>query len=68
MSRNPLAIAFLILGALMLVFGLMAADSVASSFSHLFTGKPTDKAIFLIIGGAISLGVGLVMTMRPSRL
>lgn len=67
MKPNPIGIILLIVGALLLTFGLLAADSVSSGFSRLFTGKPTDKAIFLIIAGVASLGAGLVMTVMPRR-
>ena len=67
MRPNPTAIILIVLGAVLLAFGFFASDSIASSFSRLFTGKPTDKVIFLIIGGVVALGTGLVLTMRPNR-
>ena len=67
MKTAPLGLILLIVGALLLAFGIMAADSIASGFSRLFTGKPTDKAIFLIVAGVVSLGAGLFITMMPRR-
>lgn len=67
MKNFPLGTILVIGGALLLAFGIMAADSFASAFSKLFTGNPTDKAVFLIIGGAIALGAGLIMTLKPRR-
>jgi hypothetical protein len=53
------SIALLVVGAVLLAYGLNANDSVGSGVSRLFTGAPTDKAIWLIIGGAAALLVGL---------
>jgi len=52
----------LLTGALLLAFGIMSADSVASSFSRLFTGNPSDKTVFLLIAGTVALGAGIWMT------
>lgn len=65
--RNPLGIVIIIAGIVLLVFGISAADSVSSSFSKLFTGAPSDKAIWLIIGGLAAIGVGAVVSWRGSR-
>ena len=52
-------LAFLVLGIVLLVLGVIESDSVSSSFSRLFTGEPTDKAIWLLIGGGLALAAGL---------
>ena len=67
MRLTPIAVILILAGTILLIFGSMASESVASSFSRLFTGKPTDKAIFLIIGGVVALGAGLTLTLRSSR-
>ena len=53
-----LGLAFLILGVVLLVMGVSASESIGSDFSRFFTGKPTDKSIWLMIGGIVSLGLG----------
>ncbi len=66
MSRIP-SIAFLVVGVILLVFGLNAADSVSSSVSNAVTGAPTDKSIWLIALGAIGIlagGAGLVFSRK----
>lgn len=62
--RNPLGIIVVIIGVLLLIFGINASDSLGSGFSKFFTGAPTDKAIWLIIGGVLAIGVGAVLTFR----
>ncbi len=48
----------LVAGVLLLVWGFNASDSIGSSFSRFFTGNPTDKAMRLLIGGAVASSVG----------
>ncbi|HEX5050233.1 MAG TPA: DUF3185 family protein [Planctomycetota bacterium] len=53
-----LGIALLVIGVILLVFGLNARDSMASSVKEAFTGNPTDRAIWLLVGGAALTVVG----------
>lgn len=64
--KNPAGLILLIVGIAILVFGFMAADSISSSFSKFFTGSPTDKAVWLIIVGAIVTAGGGAMMARGS--
>lgn len=66
--NKAVGIALVIVGILMLVFGFSAAESIGSEFSRLFTGAPTDRAIWLILGGVAAMVVGLVMLPRRDRL
>ena len=55
-------ILFLVLlagGVVLLVLGVNASDSVSSDFSRFFTGNPTDKTVWLLIGGGVAAIVGL---------
>ena len=63
--KNPLALALIAIGILLIVFGVMSADSLGSEFSEFFTGSPSEKSIWLLIGGVGALVVGLVMARRP---
>ena len=63
--KNPLALALIAIGILLIVFGVMSADSLGSEFSKFFTGSPSEKSIWLLIGGVGALVVGLVMARRP---
>jgi LPXTG-motif cell wall-anchored protein len=61
MSKIP-SIAFLIIGIILLVYGLDATNSVSSSVSNAVTGSPTDKSIWLIVLGVLGIlsgGFGL---------
>ena len=65
--RNPLGIVLLLIGVVLLVLGFAASESVASSFSKFFTGEPTDRAIWLMLGGVVSLGLGAALSWRGSH-
>lgn len=62
-----LSLAFLVAGILLIVFGVMAADSLGSDISRFFTGSPTDKAVWMLIGGVVAVIVGLVGFPRGSK-
>jgi len=61
--NKALGIALLIVGVILLVWGVNASESVGSEISKTFTGSPTDKSIWLIIGGVASgiTGLGLLI-------
>jgi hypothetical protein len=58
-------------GVVLLVFGISAADSFGSDVSRFFSGKPTDKSMWLIVGGVAAILVGAGGTWffrgRPNR-
>ena len=62
--NKGLSIAFLVAGVVLLIFGISATDSFTSSVSKFFTGSPTDKAIWLMLGGIVLGVLGLVGTLR----
>ncbi len=58
----------LLVGAIvLLVMGIRATNSFSSQFSRFFTGSPTDRAIWLTIGGVAAIVIGAVTAMVPSR-
>jgi len=57
-------IALLVGGVVLIVLGINATNSFSSDVSRFFTGSPTDKAVWMLIGGAIASVVGLVWTLR----
>ena len=61
-------LALLVGGVVLLIFGINASNSVGSDVSRFFTGSPTDKAVWMIIGGAVAIVVGLVGTWRSGKL
>lgn len=65
--KTALGAALVVAGIILLVMGLNASDSFASDFSRFFTGSPTDRAIWMMIGGAAALVGGIVMVFVSRR-
>jgi uncharacterized membrane protein YidH (DUF202 family) len=60
MNTNKLiSLAVLAGGIVLVVFGVSATNSFNSDVSRFFTGSPTDKAIWMIIGGIAAIVIGL---------
>ena len=62
-----ISLVLLVGGIALIVYGINASDSISSSFSRFFTGNPTDKTIWLLIGGTAATVVGLVGMLRGSK-
>jgi hypothetical protein len=56
---NVIMLAILVGGIILLVFGINASHSLGSDVSRVFTGSPTDKSLWMIIGGIVAIIVGL---------
>jgi hypothetical protein len=56
--NKPISIALLAGGIVLIVYGIGASESVGSDFSRLFTGSPTDKTLWLLIGGIVAAAAG----------
>jgi hypothetical protein len=53
-----LSLALLIAGIVLIIYGINASESISSDFSRLFTGSPTDRTVWLLIGGVVAAAVG----------
>lgn len=60
-------IVLLVGGVVLVIFGIQAMDSFSSDVSRFFTGSPTNKAVWMLLGGAAAAALGLVMTLRGSK-
>ena len=49
----------LAVGIVLLFWGHNVAQAVNSQVKNIFTGSPTDKAMYLYIGGAVLCAVGV---------
>ncbi len=54
-------------GILLIIFGVSASKSFSSDISRFFTGSPTDKAIWMLVCGAVATVIGLVGLSRWSK-
>lgn len=62
-----ISLAVLAGGIVLIVIGINATHSFSSDVSRFFTGSPTDKAIWMLIGGIVAAVVGLVGALRSGR-
>ncbi|MDP2136433.1 MAG: DUF3185 family protein [Candidatus Didemnitutus sp.] len=62
-----ISLALLVCGILLIIAGVSASESISSDFTRLFTGNPTDKTIWLLIGGAVAAILGLSGLLRGSK-
>jgi hypothetical protein len=53
------SLALVVIGVTLIVLGFTAVESFSSDVSRFFTGAPTDKAIWMLIGGGLAVFVGL---------
>jgi hypothetical protein len=53
-----ISLILLVGGIILIIYGIQASDSIGSEFSRLFTGSPTDKTLWLLIGGCVAALVG----------
>ena len=61
------SLALLVGGIILLICGANASDSIGSSFSRLFTGNPTDRTVWLLIGGAVATALGAGGLLRGTK-
>jgi len=64
--NRAIGIALLVVGIGLLVYGFNASDSVSSGVSRAFTGSPTNKTMWLLLGGAAAVIVGGVLSLGRS--
>ena len=62
--NKVVSIALLVGGVVLMTLGINATNSFSSDVSRFFTGSPTNKAVWMLIGGAVATIVGLVLTLR----
>jgi drug/metabolite transporter (DMT)-like permease len=68
------SLALLVGGIILIIIGINATNSLSvdvsrfnslgTDVSRFFTGSPPDKAVWLLLGGAVAAAIGLVSTMR----
>jgi hypothetical protein len=65
--NKVVSLAILAGGILLMVYGVAASKSFSSDISRFFTGSPTDKAIWMLVGGVVAIIIGLVGLLRGSK-
>ena len=58
--HKAIAVALIAVGVVLLVFGYDASQSISSEVSRVVTGSPSDRAMWLLGGGAAATAAGVV--------
>jgi Protein of unknown function (DUF3185) len=61
------SLALLVGGVILIIVGVNAMNSFSSDVSRFFTGSPTDKAVWMLIGGVVAAAVGAGGVIRGSN-
>src|SRR4029434_8698414 len=66
--QSVIGIALLVVGVVLIIFGMQASASLGSRLSELFTGAPSDRTIWLLVLGVVAaiVGLGLLLVGRRS--
>jgi amino acid permease len=62
--NKAVSLVILAAGIVLVIYGVAATKSFSSDISRFFTGSPTDKAIWLLIGGIVAIIIGLGGLLR----
>jgi hypothetical protein len=54
-------------GVLLMIYGAAASNSFSSDISRFFTGSPTDKTVWMLIGGVAAIIIGGVGLLRGAK-
>ena len=65
--NKGLSLALLVIGIMLTIWGVSVSESFSSDVSRAFTGSPTDKALWLLIGGIASAIVGVFGLLRGGK-
>lgn len=66
-SQGLIGVVILAVGVVLLVMGLRAMDSIGSQFSKFFTGSPSDRAVWMTLGGIAAILIGGAAAALPAR-
>ena len=61
------SLVILVAGIVFLILGIIESDAFSSDVSRFFTGSATDKATWMLIGGALGTVLGLVGLLRSPK-
>jgi len=65
--NKAVSIALLAVGIMLGIWGINSSNSFSSDVSRFFTGSPTNKAVWLLIGGIVLGIVGAFGLFRGSK-
>ena len=67
MLNKIISLTLLIGGVVLMIIGINATNSFSSDVSRFFTGNPTDRSMWMIVGGVVTVIVGLFLAITGMR-
>jgi divalent metal cation (Fe/Co/Zn/Cd) transporter len=65
--KKLISLALLVGGIVLIITGFNGTHSFTSDLSRFFTVSPTDKAVWMLLGGTVAALAGLAMLWRSPR-
>ena len=66
-TNSIVGLVVLALGVVLLIFGFNESQSFSSDVSRFFTGNPTDRSVWMLIGGIVASMAGLFLIISGAR-
>lgn len=63
-TNKIIGIALLVLGGILIYFGLNATEAPMEQIAESVTGRYSDQTMYYLIGGGISAVLGLVLLLK----
>ena len=63
-NSRLIGISLLVLGAVLLYFGVNATDSAVEEIGEAFTGRYSDETMMYLIGGGVAAVAGLFLLLK----
>ncbi len=65
--NKGMSVALLVVGIVLIGWGVSASESFSSDLSRIFTGSPSNKAVWLLVPGIVAAIVGLFGLLRGAK-
>ncbi len=65
--NKTISLVFLAGGLILMTYGISASDSLSSALSRFFSGSPTDRTMWLLLGGIVAAVIGGTGLLRGSK-
>lgn len=65
--NKGVSLALVAVGITLIVYGISASESFSSDVSRFFTGSPTDRSVWLLLGGIVATALGLGLLARGPK-
>ncbi len=65
--KKAIGVGLIVAGVVLLVYGFQSRDSLESRVNQVFRGSPSNKAMWLLGGGAGLSAIGLVLVFSKGN-